>query len=512
MAQASLKDTLLVTTEADLNSVSSVASKTSDKSSSKTTRGSGSSKLSLKDMDKRISLMELNMNTSFNRIMESLDKFTPEHTGGTCTSPRAETRERNGASTGRRIFDNFTAEHTGSTCTSPRAEAREGNSAPTGRRRSIISLNNGIDEDIVQEDALSLHPRDKEIQELYGLDDGSQARSVTSSVSNESGTCRKYKQYTNPDTPKMLGDLFGQDSITENISSDSGLTLDESQINMLNKSWRAQAPERVSSYKEEYRVCFPVHEQAASLLQVPGLDDLLEPMLAKRHGPKICKPWGKSRQLATQPLKAIETLGYQGQLAARMNIIALAYLQQGLGSLLGTLQEKDGNIDRAIQNVRDLYEMSNKALDQAGRAGAFHHMIRRKAAVSDSGLNTLKDLHSKVMFLPLTGEGVFGSGLQDKLKCRKEQKEQLTDLVPEFFGNKAPKRKSQDFENRATNKQPRLDSSGYTRYSGYKPRGRQSSYPRGTNSRYDYKNSSAGANKFRDKDTPAQSFRIPKKQ
>ena len=166
---------------------------------------------------------------------------------------------------------------------------------------------------------------------------------------------------------------------------------------MLNKSWRIQAPERMSAYKDEYKTCFPVHEKSASMLQVAGLDDLLEPMLAKRHGVKTFKPWGKSKQLCTQPLKSIETLGYQGQVASRMNIIAISYLQQGLGSLLGTLQEKDSNIDRAVQNVRDLFDMSNKALDQAGRAGAFHHMIRRKAAVSDSGLNTLKDIQTKVM-------------------------------------------------------------------------------------------------------------------
>ncbi|KAH3709870.1 hypothetical protein DPMN_069335 [Dreissena polymorpha] len=71
--------------------------------------------------------------------------------------------------------------------------------------------------------------------------------------------------------------------------------------------------------------------------------------------------------------------------------------------------------------------MSNKALDQAGRAGAFHHLVRRKAAVTDTGLSTLKDIHSKVMYL------------HSKLKSRKEQKDQLNDLIPELFDK--PKRK-----------------------------------------------------------------------
>ena len=85
--------------------------------------------------------------------------------------------------------------------------------------------------------------------------------------------------------------------------------------------------------------------------------------------------------------------------------------------------------------------MSTKALDQMGRSGAFFHIIRRKAAISDTGLNTLKDVQSKVLFLPLSGDGVFGKGLEDRLKHRKEQKDQLNDLVPELQESRSSKRK-----------------------------------------------------------------------
>jgi hypothetical protein len=54
-------------------------------------------------------------------------------------------------------------------------------------------------------------------------------------------------------------------------------------------------------------------------------------------------------------------------------------------------------------------------------------MIRRKCASSDSGLNNLKDIQAKTLYLPLTEDGVFGKGLEK----RKEQKEQLNDLLPE---------------------------------------------------------------------------------
>lgn len=64
------------------------------------------------------------------------------------------------------------------------------------------------------------------------------------------------------------------------------------------------------------------------------------------------------------------------------------------------MQSKDFNIDSGIQSVRDIFAMSTKALDQVSRSGAFHHIIRRKAAVSDSGLNNLKDVQAKVLYLP----------------------------------------------------------------------------------------------------------------
>jgi len=50
---------------------------------------------------------------------------------------------------------------------------------------------------------------------------------------------------------------------------------------------------------------------------------------------------------------------------------------------MNTLKEEEPNIDRSIQTVRDLFEMSSKVLDQRGTTGAFHHMIRRKATIAE---------------------------------------------------------------------------------------------------------------------------------
>jgi hypothetical protein len=74
--------------------------------------------------------------------------------------------------------------------------------------------------------------------------------------------------------------------------------------------------ERLTCFREDYRNCFPIHKNAVDFLQVPSLDEILEPMIRTLHGPKAVKNWDKHKQLFTQPLKQIENLAFQGQVAA----------------------------------------------------------------------------------------------------------------------------------------------------------------------------------------------------
>ena len=108
--------------------------------------------------------------------------------------------------------------------------------------------------------------------------------------------------------------------------------------------------------------------------------------------------------------------------------------------------------------------MSTKVLDHVGWTGAFHHIIRRKAVASDTGLNNLKKVQAKVMYLPLSRNG-------ECLKRHKEQKEQLSDLVPDFLDSKTDssrKRKaSVDNTNSWNSKRSHYDSSSK---SSFKPR------------------------------------------
>ena len=114
------------------------------------------------------------------------------------------------------------------------------------------------------------------------------------------------------------------------------------------------------------------------MLKVLSLDDLSERLLIKRYG-------RNTQSLFSQPFKSLERISYQGQGAARLGIISTCYTQQVLGSLLNNLKSSSPNLDEAIQNVRDIFAMSTKSLDQMSRTGAFHHLSQRKVTIADTG-------------------------------------------------------------------------------------------------------------------------------
>jgi hypothetical protein len=205
-----------------------------------------------------------------------------------------------------------------------------------------------------------------------------------------------------------------------------------------------------------------------------------------------------------------------------MGIISVLYLQNALASLSSSIKSDNTNPD-ILQSVNDSFAISMKSLDQFGRTGAFSHMIRRKAATSESGLNTLKCIQAKVLYLPLTAEGVFGEGLEDKLGKRKEQREQLKELLPEFSNKRKP-----DFNTRQDtwpNKTPRYsvnnnmntnnNLSNNSRRSGFSVSKPTSKFtPRYQQKFAEGRDSDKKENTFKDKKSGScwgSSFRIPKK-
>ncbi|VDI27962.1 Hypothetical predicted protein [Mytilus galloprovincialis] len=363
-------------------------------------------------------------------------------------------------------------------------EQSSDNVPSTGERRPVISLNANLDEDLGSpriirnidfdnRSEISLHIDSREKADLLGLcsseDEYSRGLSspVYSQAGNKSRNVERFSQYLQTQ-PTISNNVESQSNqrLTKSSDNSGGLIIDEAQVRILERSWRTKNPEKLTAYKDEYRSCFPVNDKSKSFLQVPSLDDLLEPMIRTVHGTNSVKSWDKHKQLVTQPLKQIENLAYQGQVASRMGIISVLYMQQTLGTLLERVENENVS-DETCQMVKDLFAISTKSLDQVGRTGAFNHMIRRKAAATESGLNNLKDIQAKVLYLPLSNEGVFGKGLEDKLEKRKEQREQLDDLLPEYKNNNKRKFESTQVRQDWQNKAPRYSSNNSSTHVNY---------------------------------------------
>lgn len=189
------------------------------------------------------------------------------------------------------------------------------------------------------------------------------------------------------------------------------------------------------------------------------MDDLSERLLIKKHGRRAA--FGNSQALFNQPFKSIEKIAYQGQIASRMGIISVCYAQQALSLLLNNLKGSAPNLDEAVQNVRDIFAISTKSLDQFARAGAFHHLVRRKATVADTGLHEFKDLQKAALTSPLSGDGIFGEEFEKKLKDRQEKDKQLKELMPEMNKKFFAKRKNSFASDSSAQKKPRLFEDSY---------------------------------------------------
>lgn len=396
----------------------------------------------------------------------------------------------------------------------PREETEGSN---LGARRPLIDINNGLDESYgirpvavsenarpVVEDTISLQPGQNETREfLYDSDVENMSVSNKSVGEQDILTATRFDRYKVPGKSDMQGnsensgllfDMFGSDAQTKPMVANNGLALDHSQMEVLDNSLRCKDPSRLSAYKDSYKLSFPVSAEAEEYLKVPSLDELSELLLVKKHGRKAA--FGASHSLYSQPNKAIEKIAYQGQVAAKMGVISLCYAQQALGQLLINLKDEKSNIDENIQMVRDVFAISTKALDQMGRAGAFHHLVRRKATVADTDLYEYKDLSNTALYSPLSGESMFGKDFEKRLKERQEKDRQLSDLMPELT-KKAIKRKSSlSFE--AGSKKPRYESNNsYSSYRQYRAPSQQATQRGGSYSNRGGRSNATKVSSFR---------------
>ncbi|KAH3868585.1 hypothetical protein DPMN_031735 [Dreissena polymorpha] len=216
-------------------------------------------------------------------------------------------------------------------------------------------------------------------------------------------------------TKQCLFDMFGEDALVKNKPLKEGIWLDDSQLKVLNTTFRCDQPNFVTAFNEESVDMFPVDETFEKTLKVPSLDDFVNGCLTNRYGQKASLAKNKGKVLFTQPCKMVDKICFKGQHATRMGIVMQCYLQQGLGSLLTSVQFEDLDKEAIVQEVKDVFVISTKVLDQLGRKCACHHIARRAVAMTDTGLYEQND-NLQFSNLPLSDEGAFGPGLEPLLK------------------------------------------------------------------------------------------------
>ncbi|CAC5408398.1 unnamed protein product [Mytilus coruscus] len=202
-----------------------------------------------------------------------------------------------------------------------------------GEHRLIISLNANLDEDLGSprvrnvdfdnRSEISLHIDSREKADLLGLcsSEDEDSRGISSPAYSQAGNKSKnvdrFSQYlhTQPvsnnvdsqsnqrqtsnidnnnnktldkqsDNLNLSSKLFKEDIPSESSDNSGGLIIDEAHVRILERSWTTKNPEKLAAFKDEYRSCFPVNDKSKSFLQVPSLDDLLEPIIRTIHGTK----------------------------------------------------------------------------------------------------------------------------------------------------------------------------------------------------------------------------------
>ncbi|CAC5368276.1 unnamed protein product [Mytilus coruscus] len=216
------------------------------------------------------------------------------------------------------------------------AANKSADSSHTEERRPLIPLDPNLNEDLGsprivrdfdERSEISLQVDRRERRDLLGLisdHEESDTQSVSSHLLDKNSNANKtdrFSKYLDSSVRNIstvdenssgnitcnskvdrLAKIFKDDLPEDNSDKSVGLILDDSQVKILSYSWRTQHPERLSAYKDEYRSCFPVHEKSLPVLQVPSLDDMLEPMIKRVHTNKTVKSWDKQKQLFSRNL------------------------------------------------------------------------------------------------------------------------------------------------------------------------------------------------------------------
>lgn len=317
------------------------------------------------------------------------------------------------------------------------------------RRSERFSMHTFSDSSPSDEDQLSLYDRSTG----FSSDEGNKTHLSSRSPSRSPLHSPSQSSVRNLETESLSKNVSVQDSQSKNdldlfkvFGDDAkfkkdvvkmGISIDNSQKETLNNSWHCDQPSFLTATGDNYEELFPVDAETEKILQVPSLDDMVEDLLVENYGSKAAFT-SKKTSLFNQPCKMVEHILYKGQQAAKYALTMQLYTQQCLGKLMVAFQDDSLDKEKCTTQIRDIFAISTKCLEQIGRTGAFHHIGRRQLAMADTKLFKLRD-RDTISNLPLRSDGVFGSQLNSNLENRKDKRKAIKELFPELGLNRKRK-------------------------------------------------------------------------
>ena len=140
-------------------------------------------------------------------------------------------------------------------------ETRE-NATSGGQENSHSDIH---DNDV--DDRISLQPNREESQGMFQYSDNDSE--LSSSASKQDRRFNRFSRYSTSDRDTkenesdFLCNIFGDDAKTKSDKSDEGITLTQSQIEVLNNTWHCDNPLNLTVYKDD----FPVSDKSAVMLR-----------------------------------------------------------------------------------------------------------------------------------------------------------------------------------------------------------------------------------------------------
>ena len=220
----------------------------------------------------------------------------------------------------------------------------------------------------------------------------------------------------------ILGKFFSAAPSFAAVKDSPTFPLDEQQVVLLKKFWRAPNPSKLTAFSEESFKILKVDEEFFDLTKVPTMDDFVKHV-------NTSKGSTTTEGFRSRIWQNLETDLRKIHRGVRVGLLAQALNQHILSNISQLVQEWSDNevlSDSQAAAVNQLllasFDAGNRALEQAARQVGMLHRVRRKVLLED--LQILKRNRDEWLRLPLSSEGIMGEAFVNNLEnMRKMSKE-----------------------------------------------------------------------------------------